>query len=102
LVDQEQKANQVNAEEPTDANVAAWMVEELNRQKRLYQDQTAWEIKKRFGSSFVYDNRNGNPAISRSVLKEFHKLTKKDVVWSRSERCWRAREPHDKPRRQQD
>jgi len=88
--------------ERTDADIALWMVEELKRRKFLYQEQTAWDIKRLFGKSFVYDNANGNPAISKSVLKEFTKLTKEDVVWSRGERYWRARIATDKPGRQQD
>jgi hypothetical protein len=92
----------MNDEPPTDATVAAWMMQELQRRKNLYQEQVAWDIKKLFGKSFVYDNENGNPAISKSVLKEFTKLTKKDVVWSRSDRFWRARQSSDKPGRQQD
>ena len=89
-------------DEKTDADVAAWMVEELKTKKNLYQEQVAWDIKRRFGKSFVYDNANGNPAISKSVLKEFNKLTKENVVWSRSDRYWRARAASDKLGRQQD
>lgn len=90
-------------ESPTGATrVAAWMAEELKKQLHLYQEQTAKDIQRLFGKSFVYNNANGNPAISKSVLKEFNKLTKEDVVWSRGERYWRARIPTDKPGRQQD
>jgi len=86
---------------PTDADVAAWMVEELQRKSHLYQEEVAWDIQRKFGKPFVYDNENGNPAISPGVLKEFKKLTP-DVVWSRGERFWRARIASDKPGRQQD
>lgn len=87
---------------PTEFDVAAWMVEELQRRKHLYQEEAVWEIKKKFDNSFVYDNENGNPAISKSVLKEFKKLTADDVVWERGERCWRMRMATDKSGRQQD
>lgn len=87
---------------PTAASVAVWMLEELRQKKNLYQEQVAWDIKRRFGKSLIYDNANGNPAISKAVLKEFNKITKDDVVWSRSERFWRARVPSDKPGRQQE
>lgn len=87
---------------PIDADVAAWMVEELGRKDHLYQEQAAWDIQRKFGRSFVYDNENGNPAISKSVLKHFNALTKDNVVWSRSERFWRTREANDKPGRMQD
>lgn len=89
-------------EAPTNATVAAWMIQELQSRKHLYQEQVAWDIKRLFGKSFVYDNANGNPAISKSVLKEFNKLTKDDVVWCRSDRYWRARAAWDKPGRQQE
>jgi len=92
----------MSSDTPTEASVAAWMVEELRRRKHLYQEQTAWDIKRLFGKSFIYDNANGNPAISKAVLKEFNKVTKEEVVWSRSERYWRVRMPTDKPGRQQD
>lgn len=88
--------------QPSDADVAAWMLEDLLQKKFLYQEQVAWDIQKRFGKSFVYDNANGNLAISKSVLKKFNELTKERVVWSRGERYWRARIPTDKPGRQQD
>ncbi|MTV30106.1 hypothetical protein GJ654_03755 [Rhodoblastus acidophilus] len=78
-----------------------WMVEELQRKNHLYQEEAAWDIQRKFGKPFVYDNANGNPAISRGVLNEFNKLTP-DVVWSRGERFWRERIPSDKPGRQQD
>lgn len=87
---------------PTDASIAAWMVDELRQNKHLYQEQAAWDIQRNFGKAFVYVNTNGNPAISKGVLKEFNKLTKEGVVWSRSERYWRGRLPTDKPGRQQE
>lgn len=83
-------------------DVANWMVEELTKRKNLYQEQAAWDIKKKFGNTFVYDNANGNPAISKDVLNAFGKLTIEDVVWSRSERVWRKRGHRDKPGRQQE
>ncbi len=92
----------MNEEQPPDATIATWMVEQLREGRHLYQEQVAWDIKRLLGKSFVYDNENGNPAISKSVLKAFNKLTKDNVVWSRAERLWRARMPTDKLGRQQD
>jgi hypothetical protein len=31
-----------------------------------YQEDLTWEIERRFGSEFVYENVNGNSAISRA------------------------------------
>src|SRR2546423_6362779 len=77
---------------PTNADVAAWMVEQLEEKKwGLYQEDAVWDIEKKFGAKFVYENDNGNPAISRGVLKEFRTLTEGKVVWERGSRMWRKR-----------
>lgn len=83
-------------------DVATCMMDRLREDRPLYQDDAAWKIKKQFGDAFVYNNANGNPAIGKDVLKAFRKVTDEDVVWSRSERCWRRRKPKDKPGRQQE
>jgi argonaute-like protein implicated in RNA metabolism and viral defense len=81
---------------PTAKDVAAYMKSLLEESKFLYQEVVVYQIKKQFGSDFVYDNENGNLAIDRRVLKEFRSITP-DVVWEREERCWRRRQKHDKP-----
>ena len=81
-------------------DVAQWMYDRVQKQA-LYQDDTVWEIRKKFGKDFAYDNDNGNLAIDKVVLKEFNKLSKKDVVWSKGERLWRMRTPKDEPGRAQ-
>ena len=80
---------------PTDKDVAEFMVAELEKSRWLYQEQVVWDIERKFGRDFVYDNENGNRAISKGVLKEFRKLTP-DVVWERGSRCWRKRDKRDK------
>jgi hypothetical protein len=82
--------------------VAEWMFAELDKDQILYQETVVSDIQDKFGDSFVYDNPNGNMAISKEVLSEFIKLTKDLVVWVRGERYWRFREEHDEPRRRQD
>jgi hypothetical protein len=78
------------------AQVAAWMLDELKRRGGwLEQDDAAMAIERRFGKAFVYDNANGNMAISRGVLGAFRRLTAETVVWDASERAWRWRERHD-------
>lgn len=78
------------------------MLDELRREKYLYQEIAVAEIETRFGASFVYENENGNLAISREVLAAFRKLTENSVVWERGERCWRMRERFDERGRAQD
>ncbi len=80
--------------------VADFMLQELKQQKYLYQDVIVTEIFSKYGEDFTHINDNGNLAINRDVLKEFRKLTEKDVVWERSERMWRMRESSDEARRQ--
>jgi len=84
------------------ADVAAWMVSEIQKDGVLYQDSVVGDIEQRFGTEFVYQNENGNPAIRRDVLTAFRKLTADDVVWERGERLWRKRATWDEPGRQQD
>lgn len=86
----------------TPAEVAQWMADEVRRRRELHQEDCVWQIAKRFGKEHVYENVNGNPAISKAVLSAFRKLTEKDVIWIRSDRFWRLRERHDEPTRRQD
>jgi hypothetical protein len=81
-------------------DVAQWMYDKVKK-KPIYQDEVVWKIRKKFGKNFAYDNVNGNLAIDKVVLKEFNKLSKTDVVWSKGERLWRMRTPDDKVGRSQ-
>ena len=76
-------------------DVANWMLDKIIKKRELYQNDVVYQIEEKFGSRFVYENRNGNLAINREVLKEFRKLTEKTVVWSRIEFCWRIRGADD-------
>jgi len=76
-------------------DVAYWMLEQITKKRELYQNEVVYLIEDKFGSQFVYENRNGNLAINREVLKEFRKLTEKTVIWSRIEFCWRIRNADD-------
>lgn len=79
----------------TAKEVANWMHEQFGQNTYLYQEDVVWKIKQQFGADFVYDNENGNLAISKSVLREFRKLTEEDAVWERGARCWRKRNSID-------
>jgi hypothetical protein len=80
---------------PTPADVAKWMLAELDRDRALYQEDAVWTIRQTFGESFICENQNGNLAITKDVLSEFRKLTEGSVVWVKSDRYWRRREDHD-------
>ncbi|MFV1355721.1 hypothetical protein ABFV47_01430 [Mycolicibacterium fortuitum] len=64
------------------------MVDRIRAEKREYQDTMVHEIETRFGSEWVYDNENGNPAIASKVLTQFRKLHAGSIEWDRWERCW--------------
>lgn len=73
----------------TAIDVAKWMIKELDNQEILYPEWAVWEIQELFGNNFVSENENGNLSITKNVLKEFRKLTEREVVWMRSEKAWR-------------
>lgn len=75
------------------------MRDKVVAEQTLYQEEAAYSISDQFGEEHIYYNDNGNPAISMDVLKEFNKLTRDTVVWVRSQRFWRLREPGDEPGR---
>lgn len=84
------------------ADVAAWMLGELDRALWLYQETVVYQIKEKFGDDFVYINQNGNLAIRKDILTSFRKLTGDEVIWERGSRAWRRRQAHDGKGRQQD
>jgi hypothetical protein len=85
---------------PTPDTVARWMLDQVEAEETLYQEEAVADIESLFGNAFIYENDNGNPAISRAVLKAFRRISD-EVVWERGERMWRKRESYDDPSRQQ-
>jgi hypothetical protein len=85
----------------TAASVADWMLGEVRRQGVLYQADAVFQIEANFGEAFVYDNDNGNRAISPDVLSAFREISDQSVVWNKRERFWRLREPEDEIGRSQ-
>jgi hypothetical protein len=75
------------------SDVAQWMLAELEKSGCLYQEVAVNQIKAQFGGEFVYENDNGNPAISRKVLAEFRRLTEGKVIWDRYEKVWQKLQP---------
>jgi hypothetical protein len=83
---------------PQDA--AQWMVIRLNETGVLEQSEAAYHLFE-LAPDLTFDNRNGNTGIRKDVLAHFNQQTKETVVWSRSYRQWRWREPTDEPGRMQ-
>lgn len=73
----------------TAKDVAEWMLSKFVPKKPIYQDSMVGQIRKRYGSTFTYTNKNGNLAINKDVLDEFRRLSEGKVVWVKGERCWR-------------
>jgi hypothetical protein len=61
----------------TAEDVARWMLDELERDRRLTQLDAVLGIARRFGPAFLYENRNGRPAIDKRVLKAFRILLRR-------------------------
>jgi hypothetical protein len=97
LIDSEEikeEVIQVN-KNATIKDVANWLFNEVKNKGQLYQNNAAFHVKTHFGDKFVYENKNGNLAINKEVLKVFLLISIKDVVWIRREFKWRLRLPDD-------
>jgi len=86
---------------PTVSDVAAWLLEQVQKDGVLQQDYAASEIQDQFGEDFIYENTNGNLAIKPDVLKAFRAISEKTVVWQSGNKEWRLREDWDEPTRKQ-
>ncbi len=73
------------------ATVAAWMAEQLRIKNGLSHRTVIAYIRHEFGGEHLYVNANGNVAISKDVLIEFHHLAGGSVVWNGAKRYWRIR-----------
>lgn len=80
--------------------VASFMAAEFQRRGTLYEDYIVSEIEQRFGDFFLHDTGCGGQLIRKQVLEQFARLTP-NAVWSVGEKCWRVRQPGDKPGRKQ-
>ena len=86
----------------TPQQVAEWMLAEVKRLTYLDQSDAAFRIERDFGAGFCYINDLGNTSIEKTVLKLFRTISGDNVVWERTEKQWRLREPHDHEGRGQD
>jgi len=81
----------------TAEDVAQWMLKEVMDDGPLYQITATWQIGDKFSKTFVYINDNGNPAMSKDVLKAYNEISADLVVWSKGGRYWRKCEKSDDP-----
>jgi hypothetical protein len=100
--DSKQKSSKPKPKHKPDPNlkardVANWMLEQVKLESRLYQSRAVSHIEEYFGDRFVRENRHGNPAISKDVLKQFLVISLKPVVWVHTDKYWRLRRPSDPP-----
>ncbi|MEX5269056.1 DUF6953 family protein [Kocuria sabuli] len=76
----------------TNANdIAEWLIERILDEKTVYQEHIVHDLERKFGTEWVYQNENGNPAINKTVLTKFRKLHEGAIEWDRSDRCWTAK-----------
>lgn len=77
---------------PTAASIGKWLFDEIQKKspQYLYQSDAVAYIKHNFGKEWSYQNENGNPAISKEVIKEFGKLklTDPNIQWHSGSQCW--------------
>jgi hypothetical protein len=83
----------------TPEKIAECLAARMDQTIELKQRDAVEWIAEVFGPHFVYCNQNGNTAIDRRVLRAFRERTAGRVVWDRSLRGWRVRQPDDPPGR---
>jgi hypothetical protein len=66
----------------TTVEVAEFLAQTFEENGRLSHHEAVAEIKSRFGMHHLYINGNGNPAISKAVLKKFKELTHGKAKWT--------------------
>lgn len=80
------------ASAPTAASIGKWLFDEIQNKspQYLYQSDAVAYIIHNFGKEWSYQNENGNPAISKEVIKEFGKLklTDPNIQWHSGSQCW--------------
>lgn len=75
--------------------IALFMMDKLKKESVLYQNEIAFILHEKYSELATYININGNLAINKDILVEFKKISKRMVVWDKSEKCWRIRKSYD-------
>ncbi len=84
----------------TAADVARWMLSELERDGCIYQDDVVDHLVRAAREDLATENAEGNLVVGKQVLAEFRKLTETTVVWVKPDRYWRFRGAEDEPGRE--
>lgn len=85
----------------TAADVAGWMLAQIEAHGELLQSEAVRGIRAEFGDEFFTVTPRGWNAIGEDVLKAFRQMTGADVVWDNPLKLWRRRVPGDSARRVQ-
>lgn len=72
----------------TRTDIARYMIDQIDERQHVYQAEMVDEIELKFGSEWVYENENGNMAISPKVLAEFRKLHGGRIEWDKYDKSW--------------
>jgi len=68
--------------------VAKWMLDQVDEFQMLAQSDAVFEIERRFGGEWIYENANGNAAIDRRALTAFKRLHGGRVEWDNGDKSW--------------
>lgn len=80
----------------TAKDIADRLYQELrNAGDRFPQREAVKVVRDEFGEDWLYTNKNGNPAIKKSILDKFRELRGNDWVWASQTQAWRKRRPDD-------
>jgi len=79
--------------------VAAWMMDQIDGGRPLYQEHVARHVRQHIGEDLTYRNGNGNWALDKRINDAFKRLSGERVVWERGSQLWRLRGRGDKPGR---
>ena len=79
----------------TARDVAQFLLKLVQAEGVLHHQDAVSAIEEEFGLPFLTENELGNLVIDRSVLREFMEISRDTVVWVKTERFWRLREPDD-------
>jgi hypothetical protein len=72
----------------TASDIANWMVDIINTERKVGQADMVDAIESKFGSEWIYVGDSGHPSIDRAVLKEFRKAHRGAVKWHREDLAW--------------
>lgn len=72
----------------TKAEIAQWMIDQVQSNGYLDQADAVQWIEEKFGPEWIYENENGNPAIDQRLLDEFRRMRSERITWDGSDKSW--------------